>query len=124
MKMLLPSLTKCKRMYRLLEVFYNENEKHEFIIDYTKFNHAIIIFCDFYHVAKPYRIRFRRTFGKQKCVGLCYPSGNIDLLYPYNYDGTSSSWIGVVYHELCHYTFHCKEEEKALEFELKMLKRK
>ena len=124
MKLLFPPIRKCKRMYKLLLDFYTENENNKHINDYTKFNHAVTIFCAFYNVPRPKRIRFRRTFGKDKCVGLCYASGNIDLLYPYNYNYIGSSWVGVVYHELFHYIFHCQEEEKALEFELKMLRRR
>lgn len=125
MKIALPNLIQCKRMYKLLENFYSENVLEKSINDYTQFNHAIMIFCSSYNMVKPNRIRFRRSFkDDRKCLGKCYESGNIDVLYPCNFYGDCKSWIGVVYHELGHYYLWSKAEEKAIEFELKMLKRK
>jgi hypothetical protein len=123
MRVLMPPMYKCKRMYKLLFSFYTENKENYYIENYTKFNHAVTIFCDYYQIPKPERIRFRRKF-KERVVGLCYPSGNIDVYYPYHYSGDAHHWIGVFYHEMCHYVFHIKDEEKALEFEMKMMKRK
>jgi hypothetical protein len=123
MRVLMPPLHKCKKMYRLLNEFYLENEDNYYIDNYTKFDYAVIIFCAYYQIPKPHRIRFRRSF-KEKVVGLCYGSGNIDLYYPFHYNGDAHHWIGVFYHEMCHYVFHIKDEEKALEYEMKMMKRK
>lgn len=123
MRMLMPPVYKCRRMYKLLNAFYAENRENYYISDYTKFEHAVTIFCDYYQIPKPKRIRFRREF-KENIVGLCYHSGMIDLYYPCHYNGDAHHWIGVFYHEMCHYVFHIKDEEKALEFEMKMMKRK
>ena len=119
----MPPLHKCKKMYRLLNEFYLENENNYKIDNYTKFDYAVIIFCAYYQIPKPKRIRFRRNF-KEHVLGLCYPSGRIDLYYPFHYPGDAHHWIGVFYHEMCHYVFHIKDEDKALEFEMKMMKRK
>jgi len=123
MNILLPSLIKCKRMYKLLALFYNKEKEHENIENMTPFNHALIIFCGFYNMPVPH-VRFRRSFGHEKCVGMCFKSGNIELLYPSCYHGNAHSWIGVVFHELAHYYLWSKAEDKAIEFELKMLKRR
>jgi len=123
MKILLPSLMKCRRIYKLLKIFYETEKKNEFIDNKTPFNHALILFCAFYNMQVPH-IRFRRSFGHEKCVGMCTNRGHIELLYPYNYDGNAQSWIGIVYHELGHYYLWSEAETKALEFELKMLKRR
>ena len=125
MKIVLPNLMQCKRMYKLLDSFYLENVLKKNIEDYTKFNHAIMIFCSSYNIVKPHRIRFRRSFkDDHKCLGKCYESGNIDILYPCNFYGDGRAWIGVVYHELGHYYLWANAEEKVVEFELKMLRRR
>lgn len=134
MKILLPNLHQCKRMYKLLESFYNKNLYQKHITNFTEFEHAIIIFCSFYQIKRPNRIRFRRSIKEVSvprnkiCVGLCYESGNIALLYPYNFrlsgNANINVWIGVVYHELAHYYLWSKTEEKADEFESKMLRRR
>jgi hypothetical protein len=125
MKITLPNIIKCKKMYKLLDSFYMENVLKKHITDYTKFNHAIMIFCASYGLVKPHRIRFRRCFqDDKKCLGKCYESGNIDILYPCDFHGDCKWWIGVVYHELGHYYLWANAEEKAMEFELKMLKRR
>ena len=124
MKINLPPIKKCKRMYKLLKQFYEEYKDSKYIENYTKFKHAMIIFCNYYHIELPIRIRFRRSFGKEKCLGMCYENGAIDLLYPYNYNGGYNKWISIVYHELAHYILWANAEEKAIEFELKMIKRR
>ena len=130
MKILLPSLMKCRRIYKLLKIFYESEKKNYYIDNKTSFNHALILFCAFYNISVPH-VKFRRSFGHEKCVGMCMGNGNIQLLYPYNYrnskrrgNGNVQSWIGIVYHELGHYYLWAKAEEKAMEFELKMMKRR
>lgn len=122
-KILLPPYMTSKRIFKLLKIFYETEIENEFIENKTPFDHALIIFCGFYNMQIP-KVRFRRSFGKDKCVGMCMGNGNIQLLYPYNYNGNCQAWIGIVYHELGHYYLWAKAEEKAMEFELKMLKRR
>ena len=127
MKILLPSKAQCKRVYTLLSIFYDTNKSEKGTIEnFTTFNHALTILCSFYNINKPNRIRFRRSFRDKECVGMCYESGNIDLLYPYDYQGDFTlsycrQWIGVFFHEFGHYYLWSKAEEKADEYESKML---
>jgi hypothetical protein len=117
MKMVLPSIITCRRIYKLLSMYYADESNR------TPFDHAMIILSGFYNIKKP-TVRFRRSFGKQKCIGLCSDKGFIEILYPSAYGGNVQAWIAIVYHEFGHYYFYSNAEDKANEFEKRMLARR
>ena len=129
MRILLPPKKTCRRVYKLLTLFYNKEKNNKHMVNKTPFKHALILLSNFYELPIP-KFKFRRSFGHQKCIGLCYESGLIELPYPYNYSITHESqngchhWIGIVFHEFGHYMMWSNTEIKAMEYELKMLKRR
>ena len=126
MKLLLPPKYLCKKIYKQLNYFYDKNKNNKkTLVERNVFNNAIKIFCNFYQIPVP-KIFFKRRYRRKTQVGECNENGKISIIYPhahfkYKYD---CNWCGIVYHELAHYYLWAYAEEKALEFEMKMLKRR
>jgi len=131
MKVLMPPKHLCKKMHKLLNTFY-ENEKNNkralSIDNYKMYREAFTIFCNWYELEVPVT-NFKKKIDKTKSLGECTESGKIILLYPYVFnkrkqkEKLSCTYLGLVFHEWGHYYLWADAETKALEFELRMIKR-
>jgi hypothetical protein len=132
MKLLLPPKYLCRKMYKLFNKFYKLEKNNEYGISALNqqfFNQGIEIFCKYYEIDIPI-IKFKKKIDEQNALGECTEKGKINLLCPNIFyerkkkEDLSCDYVGLIYHELGHYYLWSDAEIKALEFELKMLKRK
>jgi len=119
-----PPKNNCIRIYVYLSKFYesNKDNKSNKLNDYHLFDKALRIFCSYYNIQLP-EIKFRRKIDDGRTLGLCFDDGRVRLIYPYSFHRRGEQWVSVWYHEMSHYVFWAKAEVKALEAELKLMKR-
>ncbi len=131
MKILLPPRYICKKMYSLFHDFYDaekENEGRMSVDNYKLFREGVKIFCEWYELDYP-SINFKRKVDNTKSLGECTEKGTLNLMYPNVFHkrnvnkNSNYSYVALVFHELGHYYLWSNAEIKALEFELKMIKR-
>ena len=119
MKVPLPPLSIRREIDRCLISFYRGYRKSDF-------NKALRLLCRFYDITPPKVVWYERIdFGAT--AGKTFQNGMVWLTHPENWKAKSHSlirternWISLVHHELHHYLFWSKAEDKANEFSRQM----